>query len=269
MSAVTAKSVKEDISRATAYARRFMSVKALQAASSAFEAYAAGTSIVGRAKLELEILLLDMLRELELVPDIKAQLKGSFKYKKGAEGVFVKALAALAFHLEKLENHGQEAADKERQGRIAFAFQKAQEAMREKNTPGTRRILNTVCEQNPSEPGIYTRAARMLADVGMYPDVIGFAEKAMELDPKDVQAFSLAVEACKQIGELPKAEHFLRDALKNFGAHPKTYVSLAQVLYQMRKWDDAYDAARAAYDRDNSLVEAKEILELTEKRVMG
>jgi len=37
----------------------------------------------------------------------------------------------------------------------------------------------------------------------------------------------------------------------------------------MGRWDQAYDAARAAYDRDNTLAEAREIVELTEKRVMG
>ena len=77
------------------------------------------------------------------------------------------------------------------------------------------------------------------------------------------------MEACKQSGELVKAEKFLRDALRNFGAHPKTFVSLARVLYQMGKWDQSYDAARAAYDRDPTLAEAKEILDLTERRVMG
>jgi len=46
-------------------------------------------------------------------------------------------------------------------------------------------------------------------------------------------------------------------------------VSLARVLYQMGRWDQAYDAARAAYDRDSTLAEAKEILDLTERRVMG
>jgi len=157
----------------------------------------------------------------------------------------------------------------ERLGRIANAFDKARESLREKNLPAARRILNTVCEQNPAEPNIYTNAAKLLAEAGLYPDVLSFAEKAMEINPKDAMAFGLAVEAAKQIGELPKAETLLREALKNFGAHPKTYVSLARVLYQMGRWDQAYDAARAAYERDNTLAEAREIVELTEKRVMG
>ena len=269
MSEATAKSVKEDISRATAYARRAMSVKALQSAGSALDGYASSRSIIGRAKLELEILLQDMLRELELMPEVKAHLKGSFKLRKGAEAVFAKALAALAVHLEKLEHQKQAVAGQKTRERLDRTFQTAQDALREKNLPAVRRILNTVCEQNPTEPGIHTRAAMLLAEAGLHPDVIGFAEKAIEQNPKDARAFSLGVEACKQIGELPKAEVFLRDALKNFGAHPKTYISLARVLYQMHKWDEAYDAARAAYDRDNSLAEAKELVELTEKRVMG
>ncbi|WP_243360375.1 hypothetical protein [Fundidesulfovibrio terrae] len=269
MSGPSAKAVKEDISRAIGYARRFMAVRALQAGASAFESYATSTAIMGRAKFELEVLLMDMLRELELVPDIKMQIRGPFRFQKGAESKFALALSALALHLEKMEKRAQDAALQDRLGRIAQAFEKARESLREKNLPSARRVLNTVCEQNPKEPGIFTNAAKMLAEAGLMADVVPFAEKAIELNPKDAQAFSLAVEACKQIGELTKAETILRGALKNFGAHPKTYVSLARVLYQMGRWDQAYDAARAAYDRDKTLAEAKEILDLTEKRVMG
>ena len=269
MSGPSAKSVKEDISRAIGYARRFIAIKALTAGASAFAAYANSTAIIGRAKFELEILLLDMLRELELVPDIKAQLRAPFKFKKGAEKKFAMALAALAMHLEKLEKKAQDTAIHENLKRIAMIFDKAQEAIREKNMPAARRVLSSVCEQNSTEPGIYTKAAKMFADAGLHPDVIPFVEKAMEVNPRDATAFSLAVESCRQIGELEKAEKFLRDALRFFGAHPKTYVSLARVLYQMGRWDQAYDAARAAYDRDSSLAEAKEILDLTERRVMG
>lgn len=269
MSGASAKTIKEEISRATNFARRFMAVEALNAASRAFDSYVNSTAIMGRAKFELEILLQDMLRELELVPDIKAQLRGPFKFARGSEAKFAMALTALAQHLEKMAKKAEDAAVQDKLRRIAAAFEKAREALRENNLPSARRLLNTVCEQNSGEPGIFTNAAKMLAEAGLHSDVIPFTEKAMETNPKDAQAFSLGVEACKQIGELEKAEKLLRDALKNFGAHPKTYVSLARILYQMSKWDQAYDAARAAYDRDSSLAEAKEILDLTEKRVMG
>lgn len=269
MSGADAKSIKEDISRATNYARRFMAVAALNAAARAFESFATSNAIMGRARFEVEILLMDMLRELELVPDIKAQLRGPFKFNRGSEKKFAMALAALSMHLEKAAKKAEESARDEHLRRIANAFEKAAEALREKNLPSARRVLNTVCEQNPEEPGIFTRAAAMLAEAGLHSDVVPFAQKAMEMNPKDAQAFSLAVEGCKQTGELTKAEEILRDALRSFGAHPKTYVSLARVLYQMGKWDQAYDAARAAWDRDSSLAEAKEILDLTEKRVMG
>ncbi|GFK93464.1 hypothetical protein NNJEOMEG_01297 [Fundidesulfovibrio magnetotacticus] len=246
-----------------------MAIKALNSASSAFEAYSTSTSIMGRAKFELEVLLLDMLRELELVPDIKAQLRGGLKFRKGDEQLFAKALAALAQHLEHMDKSAKDAALQDKLSRIEQAFDKAREALREKNLPTARRVLNTVCERYPDEKGIFTRAAKMLAEAGLQSDVIPFAEKAMEIDLKDAQAYGLAVEACRQIGELPKAETILREALKAFGAHPKTYVSLAKVLYQMGRWDQAYDAARSAQDRDPNLAEAREIVELTEKRVMG
>lgn len=269
MAGASAKTVKEDISRATGYARRFMGVKALRSASSAFEAYSTSTAIMGRAKFELEVLLQDMLRELELVPEIKAQLRGPFRFLKGAENKFALALTALALHLEKMEQKAEDDARRQTQGRISMAFDKAREALGEQNLPTARRVLNTICEQFPDEPGIFTNAAQLLSDAGLYSDAIPFAQKAVELNPKDAQAFGLAVESCKQIGEWTKAEELLREALKSFGAHPRTYVSLARVLYQMGKWDQAYDAARAAYDRDSSLEEAKEVLDLTEKRVMG
>ncbi|WP_243438446.1 tetratricopeptide repeat protein [Fundidesulfovibrio soli] len=246
-----------------------MATKALAAGSKAFEAYATSTAIMGRAKFELEILLADMLRELELVPDIKAQLRGPFIYKRGSEKQFSQALAGLCAHLEKLEQAAAEKVQRDRQDRIATFFEKAAEALREKNLPSTRRLLNNVCEQYPDEPGIFSRAARMLADAKLPGDVIPFTERAIEINPKDAAAYGMAVEACQAIGELTMAEKFLREALKNFGAHPKTYVTLAKVLYKMGQWDKAYDAARSALDRDPNLAEAREVVELTEKKVIA
>lgn len=224
---------------------------------------------MGRAKFELEILLQDMLRELELVAEIKDKLRGPFFYKRGGEKRFALALAALALLLEKQETKAREAQEQDVQNRIKQGFVKAGEFLAAGSLPSVRRSLNTVCERYSEEPGIYTRAAVMLSEAGLHADALGFAERAIELNAKDAQAMSLAVEACKQTGELEKAEKLLRGALRNFGAHPKTFVSLAKVLYQMGRWDQAYDAANAAYERDSSLTEAREILELTEKRVMG
>ncbi len=265
----SAKTVKENISRATSYARRMEAVKALGCAGRAFEGFAESTKIMGRGKFELEILLADMLRELELVPEIKGLLRGSLIFKRGTEKQFAMALGAMAMRIEQLQSEAEEKNLRDRLSRIAVVFEKARQALREKSLPMARRMLYTVCEQNSLEPNIWTNAAKLLAEAGLHSDAIPFAEKGLEVNPKDVVAFSLAVEACRSIGELPKAESLLRMALKNFGAHPRTYISLAKVLYQMGKWDQAYDAARGAYDRDSSLAEAKEILDLTEKRVMG
>lgn len=265
----TAKTVKEDIARATGYARRMLAVEALRSAGRAFDGFAESTRIMGRARFELEILLADMLRELELVPEIKGLLRKSFVFKRGSEKQFALALAAVAMRIEHLRRDEKDAAHREQLGRITAAFDKAAQALREKSLPVARRVLATVCERHAREPGIWTNAAKVLAEAGLHADAISFAEKGLEFNPKDVQAFSLAVTACRTIGELPKAETLLRAALKNFGAHPKTYVSLATVLYQMGKWDQAYDAARGAFDRDPSLPEAQEILEKAQKRVMG
>jgi len=269
MSTATAKSVKEEISRSIGYARRMMAVKALQCAGKAFEGFAESTMIMGRAKFELEILLADMLRELVLVPEIKALIPGSLVFKRGSEKQFALALAAVAMRIEHTQREDEGKAHREQLGRIATAFDKARQALRENSLPMARRVLSASCEQNSGEPDIWTNAAKLLAEAGLHAEAIPFAEKALAINPKDVAAFSLAVEACRAIGELPKAEALLRAALKSFGAHPRTYVSLAKVLYQMSKWDQAYDAARNAYDRDPSLAEAKEILDLTERRVMG
>ena len=268
-STATAKSVKEDISRATGYARRMEAVKALRCAGRAFDGFAGSSRIMGRAKIELEILLGDMLRELELVPEIKGLLRGSFVFKRGSEQQFALALAAVAMRVEHLRQADEEKALDDRLARIATAFDKARQALRESSLPMARRVLSSVCEHNPLEPNIWTNAAKVLAEAGLHADAIPFAEKALEINPKDAVACGLAVEACRSIGELPKAESLLRAALRSFGAHPRTFVSLAKVLYQMGKWDQAYDAARGAFDRDPSLDEAREILELTEQRVMG
>ena len=269
MNAVAAKTIKEDISRATAYARRSQALKALQSAQRAFERAGEKGALVGRAKSEVEALLGDMLRVLDLLPEVNALLGKPMAFKRGMEPRYAQAMGALALRVQQMEGQAEAARQEEAQARIAQALDKVRQLVAEKNLPAARRLLTAVCDQHPDEPGIFTTAAELCREAGLYVELIPLAEKAMEMNPKDAKAFSLAIEACQQIGEDGKAETLLREAMRQFGAHPRTYVTLAKVLYKMRKWEQAYDAARSAVDRDPSLAEAREILELTEKRVMG
>jgi len=269
MSHISAKTVKEDIARAVANAKRQQAVKALSFASQAFEGLAESTVIVGRVRFEVEVLLADMLREIMLVNELKGLIKGNLVYKRGTEKRLAQALAKLSLLLINRDKAASEQSAQARQEEIDGAFTKARQALKQNNPATARRLLNTLCEKYSDEPGIFSKAGQLLFQAGLHQFVIPYAEQAMEKNPKDALAYSLAVESAKTIGELPKAETVLREALRCFGSHPKTYVSLARVLYQMGQWDKAYDAARTAYDRDSSLAEAKEILDLTEKKVMG
>ncbi|GAB6039164.1 hypothetical protein JCM15519_37230 [Fundidesulfovibrio butyratiphilus] len=269
MSHISAKTVKEDIARAVANAKRQQASKALSFASQAFEGLSESTVIVGRVRFEVEVLLADMLRELMLVNEIKELIKANLIYKRGTEKRLAQALAKLSLMLINQDKAASAELVQAKQREIDDAFGKARQALKEDNPATARRLLNTICEKYSDEPGIFSKAGQVLSQAGLHQFVIPYAEQAMEKNPKDALAYSLAVESAKRIGEYGKAETVLREALRCFGAHPKTYVSLAKVLYQMGQWDKAYDAARSAYDRDSSLAEAKEILDLTEKKVMG
>lgn len=269
MNVAAAKSIKEDIARATGYARRAEDIKALECASRAFEVFATTKTVVGRAKFELEILLGDMLRELDHLPEIRKRLDKPLAYKRGQEAFYAKALGAMARHVVQARDADAIQRESERRRHLDETLDKARQLLADKNLPVARRVLAVTCEQHAAIPGVYTAAAAILSEAGLHADAVPMAEKGIESDPKDAQAYRIATEACAVIGENAKAADLLREALRQFGAHPRTYITLARVLYKQGKWDQAYDAARAALDRDPELEDAREMVALTEKKVLG
>jgi len=58
-------------------------------------------------------------------------------------------------------------------------------------------------------------------------------------------------------------------AIKTYGSHPRTLLHMAEMYMDWHKYDEAYDFAKQAYEADDSLEKAKEIVDKMGKRIFS
>ncbi|MDL2279968.1 hypothetical protein LJC15_04845, partial [Desulfovibrio sp. OttesenSCG-928-G11] len=75
------------------------------------------------------------------------------------------------------------------------------------------------------------------------------------------KAYPLATRCYLEMREFQKAEAVYLQVIKQFGKHPRTMLNLAKLYLEWNKKEQAFQAAMEAWNKDNSLTEAKEIVD--------
>ncbi|MFK4764426.1 tetratricopeptide repeat protein [Desulfobaculum sp. SPO524] len=267
------KRVREDFARAKSALHKGNIAKALLHAASGVRQMMS-RKIFGRARFEVEVHLQEFLKDFNRHPEVKAFMRSKgvkagpyVTFRRGTErqifAFFVKTLEVL----EAKEKEAEEDAEAKRAQRKKLLFAKAQQAFNKKEFPKGKSLLRHAIEEFGREEGVLREAGARMLKAGLYFEAGEVLEKALLLNPRDSKALAYAVQAYKNAREYPKMEKMYRYALRTFGSHPKTLLHMAEMYIEWRKYDEAYDYAKQAYDADKSLAKAKKIVELTEKRI--
>lgn len=267
MAQITAKTVKEHLARASAYAGKQDTGKSLASACEAIKCIVLSKTIFGRERFEIEVLLRDLLTLLQELPEVAVVVHGKIPYAKGTEKKLYLLLDTIKKKIEADAEAALEKDARDREDRFIDAMGKARMYVDRKEFPAARSILNRVCDEFSDREGILIDAGRMFVDAGLHHDALPFFEKSMEAAPRDGRAFSLAVESYLAIGESAKAERLLKTILKQFGASPGTYLTMARLYVETRKWDKAYDALVSILDKDPENAEAKKLMKTVEPKM--
>lgn len=267
------KRVREDFARAKAALHKGNVAKALGHAASGVRQMMS-RKIYGRARFEVEVHLQEFLKDFNRHPEVKAFMLSKnvhrtpyVTFKRGAERqiymFFKKTMEALNEHSEKQEAEAEE----KRQERKVKMFSRAQAALDRKEFPRGKSILRHVIEEFGREEGVLRDVGARMLKAGLYFEAGEVLELALRVNPRDSKALAYAVQAYKNAREYPKMEKMYRYALRTFGSHPKTLLHMAEMYIAWRKYDEAYDHAKQAYEGDNSLAKAKKIMDLVGKRI--
>lgn len=257
------------INRAKAYVNKFDAIRTMQCLIDALELLTKANNIFGRERFEIEILMDEVLRLLTAMEEMRNIFPSGLKYKKGKErvlhGLLTKVLQTITEAIEKAE------IDKirKRKNEIDRYLLQGQKLLDEKNHIEARKVFRRAQELFADEPGIHQDIGQRLFRAGLAVEALEFFEAAMKQDNRDPRPYTFMINSLEVMGELEKAEHFVKEAFKNFGGSERIYVRWAQLAEKMRKWDDAFDAAQSALESNPHSREAQAIIKRVKPRVFG
>lgn len=268
-----AKRVRENIARAKSALHKGDLVKSLHAADDAVREMATA-KIFGRDKFEVEVHVQEFLKDFNRHPDVKKyffdkniHVTPYVRFDRGKERELLAAIGDILDDLENREARAEQEAEEKRSRRKEEMLQKAQLSLDRQEFPKGKSILRNVAEEFGHEEGVLTDCGARLLKAGLYFEAGEMLEMAVEQNPRDSHALAYAVKAYKNAREYPKMEKLYKFAIKTFGSHPRTLLHMAEMYMDWRKYDEAYDFAKQAYESDNSLDAAKEIVDKVGKRI--
>lgn len=234
------------------------------------------STIFGKEKFEVEVHLQDFLKEFNSHSDVKSYFASKnvhatpfVRFNRGGERQLLGQLTEVLNDLRKGEKQAEEDQKQRKAEELRAGLEYGQQLLDSKELPKAKAVLKRLVENCPKEEGLKTDVGGRLLKAGLYFEAGEILEAAIAENPKDSHALAFAVQAYKNAREFGKMEMLYKFALKQYGSHPKTLLHMAEMYIEWHKWDEAYNYAKQAFDADNSLDKAKEIMDATGKRIFG
>ena len=255
------------MARAKALLKRDDTVRALESMLAGLDEFDP-QQIPAKARYEVEALITECVAELNRQPVVHsfietlARSKHAFiPYAPGQEKKLQGVLSILHKALHESAANTQKCEIAERAQRKAALQQKGLDALKAGDLPRGKASLRILAEEFGQEPGLLVQIAEWLLEYKIYFEATELLEQSMESFPKEAKAYCLAAQSYRAMRELEKAEAVYLKAINRFGRHPRTLLNLAKLYVEWNKKDKAFDAANDAWKKDNTLTEAKEIVD--------
>jgi len=260
-------SVSQNIARAKSLIHRQELLRALDCLLSALDVFDP-RSLIGKARYEIEINIRQCVAEINLDPKIRSLLteltqapNSSIPYKPGEEEALRAVLGMLRKALENKEEAEKQGAQCALKQRKAELLANAQDLLAGGEGVKAKIELRKLATEFGKEPGILVQIGTILAQAGMPADAAEFFELAIEAFPKEGQVYGMLVDCYMGMREYEKVEAVYLKALKQFGAHPRTLVHLAEIYKLLNKREKASATAQRVLAMDPGNAEAKAIVD--------
>jgi tetratricopeptide (TPR) repeat protein len=260
-------SVAHNLARAKALLKRDDTMRALESMLAGLDMYEP-KKLPGKARFEIEVLLQECVAELNRQPAVRSFFekvarspRASVPYTPKQEEK-LKALLTLLFKaLQASVAAKASSAAEVKAKRRALLQEKGLEYLKAGDSPRGKAALKVLADEFGEEPGLIAQVSAWFLEYKLFLDAAEMLERAIEAFPKDSKAYALATQCYRGMRDYEKLESVYLRAIRQFGKHPRTLLNLAKLYVEWNKKDKAFEAARDAYGKDNSLTEAKEIMD--------
>jgi len=259
--------VSQKLARAKSLLRRDATIRALEALMEGLSLYEP-KHLMSKVRFELEVLIQECVSELNRQPAVRnlfSEIARSSKvfvpYVPGQEDKLMGMLQLVHKALNKNIEEKKKAADEARLTRRKTLEERGIGYLKKGDLPRGKSSLKVLAEEFGKETGVLAQVGGWFMEYHLYFEAAETLEQAIELFPRESGPYSMAAECYKELHELEKMEAVYLRAIKEFGRHPKTLLNLAKVYIERNKKEEAFHLAQEAWKKDNSLTEAKEIVD--------
>lgn len=264
------KEIMRHVNRAKSQVSKGNAIKAMQAVSVCLtELMQTQGRLVGRERMEVDMILGEVLRNLAEHPEMSHLFPKGLNYQKGKERLLLAQINAVQNSLSRAIEQAELSKMRGRANSIDKAMMAAQKLLDANDPMEARKVFRRIQQDFGDEPGIFQDMGARLLRAGLAAESIEYFEEAIKQDARDSRPYTHMVMAYESIGELDKAEDMLKETLRNFGNNERVYLRMANISVQKRKYDAAYDAATMALELNPFSREAKKIIKQVEPRVFG
>lgn len=265
---VSAKTIREDIARARAYAGKTNYLKALSALARALHGLNK-SQVFGREKFEVQALLEEAFKDLNGMKMIQKLFPQGIKYTRGKEKAAYIILKRLHDKLEEAMEKSVLARQRKRLGVLDDNLIKAQDLIKKGEQLEARKIFRKASEYYTDIEGLDSDIGTRLVMGGLPAEAVEYFKKALERYASDQRAHNGLIMAYEAMGELDKAAEAIKDAMRRLGGTESLMLKLAKISLERRDWSEAYNNAKGVVDRNPLNSEAEKIVKKVEPRIFG
>lgn len=230
------RTVREHIARSRTLLRRQEPVQALRMLASALEQYA-GIKVMGPQRFEAEAAFGEALADCNHHPDLQPVLippsgdkPVQLKLVRGKEAALGALCNALAAKIEQAGRQQEQEAERERLERRKVLIGKAKGLLNGGDLPKARAFIRKLLDEyGANDPELHLSMAEGLRGAGMVMDAAELLETAISLFPKESVLYTAAIDNYAGAGKFDMAEAVFKRVLRQFGAHPKSFLTMAQL----------------------------------------
>lgn len=269
---VAPKELRENIARANGYLRRNEVPRALQAMSHALRQFS-GIHLMRGPRAELDIQISEFLNALvhhaamqPLLDPARTGKPRVIRYQQGKEAALATVLDGLAkIMVSEAEAEIRRTAEA-RLERKKTLIETGTQLLRDGQLAKGRAFIKRVAEEFSEDPGIRVQLAKIFVAANQLMEAAEMYEESMEKEPREVAAYTGAVNTWLELREYERAEKAFQAILRTFGGHPNTYGKMARMYWDWRKRDKAEELAIRALQGNPSQAEAQEVMNALKRR---
>ena len=245
----TSHNLKLNLGRSKSFLNKHEYLKGLVSLCEALKSFIQG-QFYGTEKIEISYRIEEITNMLASFPNLSTYLPENLKYVRGQERELYKDLVSVLHKIAADLKSNEIKPDPEVNAELEKRrlLEKMQEMLLARDSGGVARNLKQIVQAYGDDPQIFVDIAEAYYQAGEYSHALSYALKALKMDKRQMQAYRVAINACRYQKKYDFSEKLYFQALKVFGEHANIYFNMAKLYREWNKPQQAKESLDKAME---------------------